>query len=518
MNKLPAKQIYLLTIIIFGIIAVSIYSTYSIFTLEQSSKDIVSIHTPSDLTISLDSYEYRQISVPANSSITTDVDIYNNFNYDICYSIWYKLVTKNADNSKIKIYQNTDNSITTSSTLTAVSNRRITLLITNDYDFDIKINIGVSSAENKDTCELNISEDKLSITNTINNPSLLSSSIIDNTEETEIEAGYLTYIEKTENITLPNSIYIAKEFTYKDELFKLTEPIENTLEKLSDYENYYTCLNNQTCDKLYKITTIEKEDNTYTMTKYDLLTGYLSGKNGLRKINNDYYFYGDNPNNYIYYNCINELDNKTCELWRIIGFKYDDKTSKYVTKIIKDDYLAKFKYDDKTQLWPEASINKYFDSEYKINDNYLTNIPVNQENIIDLNIKKDDIKFYNNLNKPTDDKFNITLLTLSDYLNTSICENREINKYDETCLKNNWLNKNSQINEWTTSIKYEEPYEDELTKDLITPVNNTIYSVGNTIEDNRIDTELYIRPVVYLKERMLLINGNGSFDNPYIIK
>ena len=33
MNKLPAKQIYLLTIIIVGIIALSIYSTYALFSI-----------------------------------------------------------------------------------------------------------------------------------------------------------------------------------------------------------------------------------------------------------------------------------------------------------------------------------------------------------------------------------------------------------------------------------------------------------------------------------------------------
>ena len=85
MNKLPTKQIYLLVIIIVGIIALSIYSTYAIFTFEGSTSDIVSIYTPNTLKVSEDVYEYKQIKVSKDSYITTDIDIYNSFNYDLCF-------------------------------------------------------------------------------------------------------------------------------------------------------------------------------------------------------------------------------------------------------------------------------------------------------------------------------------------------------------------------------------------------------------------------------------------------
>ena len=515
MNKLPTKQIYLLMIIVFGIITLSIYSTYSIFTLESESSDIVSIHTPSNLTISLDSYEYRQVLVPANSYITTDIDIYNNYNYDICYSVWYKVATKNIDNSKVKIYQNTSDSLTTSSTLQSITNRRISLIIINDNDTDVKVNIGLSNAQNQETCELNILNDKLLITNTINNPLLLSNSIINNTQTINNESGYLTYKNIEERIKLSNGdkIFVSKEFAYQNESFTLTNPEEIEITKINEYKDYYTCLENANCQFLYNIIDTTNEEKDYYITKYNLLSGYLSGNIGLRKINNDYYFYGDNPNNFIYFNCINELDKNTCELWRIIGFIYDNEENKYLTKIIKEDYLLKDKYDDNNQIWDKSNINKYFNEEYKLNNSYLKTITFKQENISDLTNKTNEIKKYGN-----DIKTSVTLMTLSDYLNASLCENREINNYDNTCLKNNWLNRNSNINEWTTSINYQEPYEDEETKEKITPDNNTIYSVGNTIEGTIVSSKLNIRPVVYLKSRMLLNGGDGSFDNPYTIR
>ena len=67
MNKLPTKQIYLLVVIITGIIALSVYSTYAIFTFEGTTGNIVSIYTPNSLEISESISEYKQITVPKNS-------------------------------------------------------------------------------------------------------------------------------------------------------------------------------------------------------------------------------------------------------------------------------------------------------------------------------------------------------------------------------------------------------------------------------------------------------------------
>ena len=84
MNKLPTKQIYLLIIIIVGIIALSIYSTYAIFTFEGSTSNIVSLYTPNSLKINESVSEYQQVTVDASSYTTTDIDIYNTHDYEVC--------------------------------------------------------------------------------------------------------------------------------------------------------------------------------------------------------------------------------------------------------------------------------------------------------------------------------------------------------------------------------------------------------------------------------------------------
>lgn len=530
MDKLPAKQIYLLLIIVLGIVTLSAYSTYSIFTLEAESSDIVSIHTPSNLSISSSSYEYKQVVVPKNSYINTDIDIYNNLAYSVCYSVWYKVASKNVDNTKVKVYQNTDASILTSSSIDPVTSRRINLVITNDNDADIKVNVGLSHAKDEETCELNLTDDKLMITESVNGLKVLSDTLIKEVTAKNNEAGYLTYKDNTEEIKFDKTtkIYVSDKYTYNNEMFTLTEPKEITSDKLNEYSDNYTCLSESECQFLYHITEIKEDEvvpkneeheeiKYYKITKYDKLVGYLASEVGLRKIaknnNNNFYFYGDNPDNYVYYNCENEKNVKTCELWRIIGFIYDTEEDKYLTKMIPNIYKETQEYDDDSNSWNKSTLSEYL-KDYKLNNtNLLTEITFKEENVTSLDSNLNQIPLLDR-----EHKANITLMNLSDYLYASSCSKNNINEYDENCLKNNWLNIYSETNEWTMTTKHEEPYEDEETEEMITPENNKLYSVNNTITESKYDEKLNIRPVVYLKSRTLLGSGNGTFESPYIIR
>ena len=68
------------------------------------------------------------------------------------------------------------------------------------------------------------------------------------------------------------------------------------------------------------------------------------------------------------------------------------------------------------------------------------------------------------------------------------------------------------------TTKYEKESINEETEEKIIPANDTIYSVGNIINETKVNELLNIRPVVYLKTRTLFTNGNGTFDNPYQLK
>ena len=561
MNRLPTKQIYLLSVIIVGIIALSVYSTYALFTFESETSDIVTIHTPNSLKISENIYEYQQLVLEPNSINTTNIDIYNTFDYQVCYSTWYKIIGEQDIKDKVQIFEKNEQSLSTSGTLEATTNIRITIMLINDNDSQVKVNIGtIGSSKTGDSCSLNLSSDKQLIVSSYKNTEPLITTIINqNNKSIELEENYHIYENLTKEIIFNQNdkIYISDDFTYNNEIFTLTNSKNITIKELiSEYNlkinNTYLCLDNNKCQILYKINELKQtEDNKVVITNYNKYVGYSSGNNGLRKINEkDYVFYGDNPNNFIYYNCESE-DKKTCELWRIVGFFYNEDKQEYNTKIVRNDSIGKHQYDYKmtnninesTNNWNNSTLNKYLNEDYKLKNNYSIYIneyiqPVERIPNLEIVVKNMNIKDENINSK-------ISLLNLSDFLYTSSCNNNKINEYQGKCFTNNWLNNIEIFHEWTLTTKVvEEPpkvneeniveeseetntenEEIETEENIETPeeeinnyVINYVYSIGKNITENDVNTSLDVRPVVFLKSRMLLIDGDGTLNNPYIVK
>ena len=557
MNKLPAKQIYLLTIIIVGIIALSVYSTYAIFTFESETSDIVSIHTPKSLKISENIYEYQQLEIEPNTVATTDIDIYNAYEYEVCYSIWYKILGETNEKNNVQIFEISKEGHKASGIIKESNQLRVTIAIINDNKEKIKINIGTIGAKKDiDSCSLNLTDDKNVISESYENIDNLTKKLLSEKDNSKlIEENYLTYKNITETLTYEETdkIFLSDKFTYREELFTLDLTEELTLKNVVE-KNYlkekdiYFCKEDSKCSILYKIIDLETEEIKnegqeekkiiYKITKYDKMIGYSKGENGLRKVNeNDYIYYGDNPNNFIYYNCQNNVDVSSCELWRIVGFFYNKEKDEYYTKIIKNDSIGKYSFDTKNNIWNNSSLYKYLNNEYKFVNNYDIYIEEYIEKLESIKSLEDEIK-----NIKTEEEYNskIKLLNLSDYLYTSLCEKEKVNEYKNECLTNNWLNNIEIENEWTLTSKevieiLEEEMNDSQEENLDVEVSeenediseeipetkeviNYVYSIGKNIKESNVVETLDVRPVVYLKSRMLLLDGNGSKEEPYIVK
>ena len=581
MNRIPAKQIYLLTIIIVGIITLSVYSTYALFTFESETSNVVTIHTPTSLQISENIYEYQQIKVEKNSVKTIDIEIYNSFDYDVCYGIWYKIIGE-LEEGKVQIFQKSKELLTSSGILLAQQNVKITVAIINDNEEDIKINLGTVADELKtSSCSLNISEDKKVISKTYEKTESLNELLLEQSKEKEIDdkdGEYYIHKDSDKILTYKNTdkILISNKITYKDELFTLEEPVNITIDEiiekkyLEENKDVYFCEGKDKCQILYKITKLEKQksqeeqlvnkETYYDITLADKMIGYSSGPNGIKKVNNqDYIFYGDNPNNYVYYNCKND-DTSTCELWRIVGLYYNEETKKHNIKIVKNDSIGKYQfYEEEPEelVWTESSLYKQLTGEDEENnkkdedkkkneyETYTDKFKQSIETLesLDKEIKKEE--------ETLDSKIN--LLTLSDYVHTSNCKINSVTKLTKDCIKKSWLNDIEIGSTWTLTYTQEieiieEPEEEvneeenteleesnqDLTEGNPTEDNeeiieeevpepqeiivNYVYSVGNDITKSKITDELEVRPALYLKSRILLVAGEGTFDNPYIIK
>jgi len=584
MNRLPTKQIYLLFIIIVGIIALSVYSTYALFTYENSTSDIVSIHIPKSLTISENIYEYQQITVEPNTVATTDIDIYNSFEYEVCYSIWYKVIGGSDIQNNVQIFELTPDTLTSSGVLSATTNIRVTVAIVNDNDNEIKINLGTIGKEKEaGSCSLNITSDKSVVSTAYETMDNLTTKLIKDTTTAKTNENYLTYKNVQDTFSLKNTdkVYISKKFTYSNELFSLTDSEYITIQELLNKNNLqsidvYMCKENNSCSILYKIETgnIQKDNNTnnYIITKYDKMIGYSAGENGLRKINaTDYIYYGDNPNNFIYYNCSNNDDLTTCEIWRIVGFFYNKSTGKYTTKIIKNNSIGTYQFDYKMEngknissnIWNDSTLQKYLNEEYKLKNNYTNYLEEYTTPVERIPNLESEIKNMRVTDETITSKIN--LLNLSDYLYASSCNKNKINEYTGECLKNNWLNNIEIPKEWTLTSKEVEVIVEETTNEITETEDNTtnnsdetdatennqeesqnneitdnneiieteestetvdkdnyvinyVYTIGKDISEQDINDAFEIRPVVFLKSRMILLDGNGSLETPYVVK
>jgi len=554
-NKLPTKQIYLLLVIIVGIIALSVYSTYAIFTFESQTSEAFNIKLPSALEIKTDMYEYKQLEIPKNSVQTTDIDLYNTYDYELCYSIWYKVL--NSESQLVNIYEISDTTLKASGTIMAQDQSRFTLLITNDSDEDIKINLGLAAVKATDTCSLQLSSDKKNIREIYDQEIInLKDKIISTLDDIKVAPNddSLIYKNKTVELSFPQSITVANEYTIVNHQYVLSEPQEilneKYLELLSniDYQaqDYYIC-SNDACDTIYRINTAKiEQDQTantinYLITNVDEYELYQKGSSGLKQVAKNYYYYGDNPNNFLYYNCQND-QLTSCELWRIIGLIYDEENNEYHLKIIRNDSLGKYQYntDLESNTWYtedyQSSLYKYLNDDYLVAKQFVSLYPHTIEEISNLNISLKDIP---NTKIATENRA-VTLMNLTDYLYTSTCSNGNINTFND-CLTDNWLHRIKISKEWTltspeeitpdnnitpepdstvpsTSNDETQNLPEETIPEIFQPIEKQMYTVGSTIGLTPVTTEAAVRPVVYLKERLLYYSGDGSFDNPYIIK
>lgn len=268
--------------------------------------------------------------------------------------------------------------------------------------------------------------------------------------------------------------------------------------------------------------------------------------------NNEYRYYGADPNNYIKYND---------ELWRIISIsntKNENSDIEKKVKIIKESSIGNFSYDNNSNNWSNSNIMMLLNPGYEENndDNYEKSLYWNSEsgacyeNLIAKNcdftidsatkglnadVKKmiSKTQFYlgSNITQDYSDLYSsdfytiergivtydnnpatwtgyIGLIYLSDYgyaTDLSICKETMDNYANNSdCINNNWLF-DSNNNQWTiTPTSFE---------------NNTVIginSVGNfSIID--INNSSSIRPTLYLNSNIIITGGDGTKENPYTL-
>lgn len=272
----------------------------------------------------------------------------------------------------------------------------------------------------------------------------------------------------------------------------------------------------------------------------------------------DYRYIGDSPNNYVYFNCISSEYPTTCETWRIIGIfsverlNPEDETQTITEQRIKlvkgESFASTMAWDTNSQnIWETASLQTF------LNDNYYNRtgeaatygLRESSRNMID------DAKFYlgatdttsrtaeqlytiergNTLCKACGSdttKLNwtgkVALMYPSDqylvYGNgvNSNCYNTPADSSycNSTNAKTGWLYNSNNLKDKTSINNTWLLSPSSYATNYASYSNSNGYFYSNYVVYNA--TTNAVRPVVYLKADIKLVDGTGTLEEPYIFE
>ena len=263
-------------------------------------------------------------------------------------------------------------------------------------------------------------------------------------------------------------------------------------------------------------------------------------------VDNNLRYIGANPNNYVYFNCAdyNNPSSSTCELWRIIGVFNENShgtSGEKLVKLIRSDSLGNIAWDSaNTNNWSTASLQTTLNGDYLNGSGSYASSGIKNdttENMIANVIwKLGGTANYDSTSnglashwygyergttvysgRPTTWQGKIALMYPSDYgyatsggstTNREACLAKELYNWDSSsysdCKNNDWLF-NSTI-QWTLT-------PGSSRSSYVFYVRNTGYVSGRSA--NR---SLGVRPSVYLTSNVGISGGDGTMNNPYILK
>ena len=261
-------------------------------------------------------------------------------------------------------------------------------------------------------------------------------------------------------------------------------------------------------------------------------------------VDNNLRYIGADPNNYVYFNCsdYNNPSNSTCELWRIIGIFNENShgiSGEKLVKLIRSDSLGDTSWDSaNTNDWSTASLQTTLNGDYLngsgsyassgIKNDTTRNMIANVTWKLGGSSTYDDVTasmFYERergttvySGRPTTWQGEIALMYPSDYgyatsggstTNREACLAKELYNWDSSsysdCKNNDWL-LDSSTNQWT-----------------LTPFSSHSGIVFNVFNRGCVDgfgavTSYGVRPSVYLTSNVSISGGDGTMNNPYILK
>ena len=148
------KKNYLLIIIVIGLLTLSLYSTFAIFTTSVITNNIVNL-SASTLPINTETVEYERIIIKSKEKKVIEFTVSNKTNDNLYYGVWYEMVKPSSITDDIIIGKKEDTQNDTHEQLLSSAEAKISFVIENKSSSSIIVNVGVGYSS---TSDLNLPE------------------------------------------------------------------------------------------------------------------------------------------------------------------------------------------------------------------------------------------------------------------------------------------------------------------------------------------------------------------------
>ena len=266
MKNIKIKETYLLFLIVMGLISLSVYSTYALFTASTTINNVVGI--TASLTTNSAILEYEMMEVPAGTTKIIEVTVKNSYSQTLYYGAWYEILDGRTADFSMGLYTEKDNTGNTGQ-ISAGGSATLLVGIRNCGDAPLLLNVGTVGST---TSSLGLSSPRTLIpTGWINEgcsspektlASLgLESSLKTGTPDFSKISPLTTYTQNIANnqtVSLTdstNTIRLGSTISFNSSTGKFTlgSTIANQTYGTSAVGKYTCASSSSTCTKAYKI-------------------------------------------------------------------------------------------------------------------------------------------------------------------------------------------------------------------------------------------------------------------------
>ena len=205
--KFKVKEVYLLILIVLGLVSLSVYSTYALFTKEVTIDNVVSFNATLSLSDS-NLVEYELVTLNPNETKVIELRVSNSSTSTLYYGCWYETLSTNPDIT-IGMYLEKSN-VPSTGTIATSEVKTLVVGIVNNSTSTTLVNLGVVGST---TSSLGLSSSRIIITDTYVPEILVTDEVLaantTTTTTTEPVSQEFTEVKMTQ-ITLTSGTYLLE--------------------------------------------------------------------------------------------------------------------------------------------------------------------------------------------------------------------------------------------------------------------------------------------------------------------